>query len=142
MKQQQAHLNTKVQRLQSEIQNTSLLSTRNPTPASLTSPPTNDTSRRPRPWLPDVEKFDGSKKSLYLQFESQLEVKLQVDAIFIGETIEQIWYSFSKLSGKAAVRIHSWIVIYKKMSNFIVKNFITQFRIAFQDIALQEKTID
>ena len=142
MEQQQAHLNAEVQRLRSEIQNTSLLSTRNPTPASLTPPPTNDTPRRPRPRLPDVEKFDGSDKSLYPQFESQLEAKLQVDAASIGETTEQIWYSFSRLSGKAAARIHPWIATYKGTPGFTVENFVAQLRTAFQDAALQEKAID
>ena len=48
MEQQQAHLNAEVQRLQSEIQNTSLLLTQNSIPASLTPPSTNDTPWRPR----------------------------------------------------------------------------------------------
>ena len=63
-------------------------------------------------------------------------MKLQVDAASIGETTEQIWYSFSRLSGKTAARIHPWIAIYKKMPDFTVKNFVAQLKIAFQDIVL------
>ena len=54
-----------MQRLQSEIQNISLLLTQNLIPASLTLPSTNDTPQRPCPQLPNIEKFDGSNKLLY-----------------------------------------------------------------------------
>jgi hypothetical protein len=76
----------------------------------LTPVPPISSIKRPRPRLPDPEKFNGEDLSLYPQFEGKLHAKLEIDRASIGEAKEQLWYGFSRLEGKAAARIYPWIV--------------------------------
>jgi hypothetical protein len=137
--QQQAAFNAETQRLRTELQSVTQQFSQGPTPASNT---TNDPTRRPRPRLPDPEKFDGGDLSLYPQFESQLKAKLAIDEAAIGGPVEQIWYGFSRLGGKAASRIHPWIATYERTVEFTVANFFSQLQTAFKDAAQQEKALD
>ena len=137
--QQQAAFDAETQRLRAELESATRRSSQGPTPASN---PANDPTRRPRPRLPDPEKFDGSDLSLFPQFESQLRAKLRIDEAAIGGPVEQIWYGFSRLSGKAASRIHPWIATYERTTDFTIEKFFDQLRAAFKDIAQQEKALD
>jgi hypothetical protein len=107
----------------------------------LTPVPPISSIKRPRPRLPDPEKFNGEDLSLYPQFEGKLHAKLEIDRPSIGEAKEQLWYGFSRLEGKAAARIYPWIATYSKTNKFTLEEFYVQLRTAFQDPALQDKAL-
>ena len=92
--------------------------------------------------LSDSKEFDKSDLSLYLQFESQLMTKLEIDRAAIEDDNKQIWYEFSKLEEKAAVWIHFWMIIFKNTMSFILDNFFKQLCKIFQNSAMQQKMID
>ncbi|POS83060.1 hypothetical protein EPUL_006542, partial [Erysiphe pulchra] len=80
--------------------------------------------QRPGHSQPHPEKFTGSDLSLYPQFRSLLEAKLQIDARAIGNEAERVWYGFGRLSDTASRRIHPWIEFAKNTESFNVKSFL------------------
>jgi len=83
-----------------------------PTPDFTTPSPTPglaDYVRKPKPCLPNPDKFDGKDKALYPQFEGSLRAKLRIDGPAIGGENEQVWYAFGRLADEAAGRIYPWI---------------------------------
>ena len=101
----------------------------------------NSAGKRPRPKLPDPEKFSGEDLSLFPQFFSQLKAKLKIDAESIGNENDRVWYGFSRLSGKAAARVHPWVSTYCDDPTFSLGSFFKQLEIAFEDPARKKKAL-
>jgi hypothetical protein len=115
------------------------------TPASTVNPENPphypENVKRPRPKLPDTEKFTGDDPSLFPQFLGKLEAKLETDAASIGEGKDLLWYGFSRLEGKAAARIFPWMSTYKNTPEFALEKFFQQLKTAFQNPALKDKAL-
>jgi hypothetical protein len=128
-------LNERMQRLENNI----------PASTAPISPPEEapvPKDKRPRPKLPDPERFNGDDTSLYPQFEGKLRAKLTIDAAAIGSEKDRIWYGFSRLEGKAGARIYPWMETYQANAlTFTLENFYKQLRSAFRDAAQQDKAL-
>jgi hypothetical protein len=116
--------------------------TEDPTPSPLLPASLDPTVRRPRPSLPDPDKFDGKNLALYPQFESMLKAKLEIDCRTIGGENEQVWYAFGRLSGEAAGRIHPWMVHAQRTSTLAIDGFLKQIRLAFSDPRASQKALE
>ncbi|KAI5303117.1 hypothetical protein KEM56_007890 [Ascosphaera pollenicola] len=62
----------------------------------------------PSPRIPDVEKYDG-RAATYLQFETNLMTKMDVDGDAIGGQHEWVVYGFNRLTPEAAEKMSPWI---------------------------------
>jgi hypothetical protein len=100
-----------------------------------------DIARRPKPHLPNPDKFDGKDMALFPQFEGTLRAKLEIDGGAIGGEKEQVWYGFGRLAGDAAGRIYPWIGYAQETGNFTVKGLFEQMRIAFCDPRQRQKAL-
>ncbi|KAK9323108.1 hypothetical protein V1517DRAFT_373280 [Lipomyces orientalis] len=99
--------------------------------------------KRPRPKLPDPDKFTAEDLSLFPQFLGKLQAKLEIDAAAIGAGRDHVWYCFSRLDGKAAARIYPWISAYKdSVHEFTVERFFAQLAVAFEDPARKDKALN
>lgn len=146
LSQQQDHFQGQLRALQEQFQtalrNTSTAATAAPTPVVQAVPTAaTQASRRPRPKLPDPERFDGSDLTLFPQFLSQLKAKLRLDQEAIGGEIELLWYGFNRLGGKAAARIHPWIAATEPTPDFTLEKFYDRLCVAFLDSTLQEQAL-
>lgn len=103
-------------------------------------PPSFD--QKPGHSQPHPEKFSGSDLSLYPQFRSILEAKLQIDAKAIGNEAERVWYGFGRLTDTASRRIHPWIEFAKNTENFTVDGFLNRLDKAFGDTDKITKAIN
>ncbi|THC87387.1 hypothetical protein EYZ11_013168 [Aspergillus tanneri] len=116
--------------------------TSNTTPSAAPVPtPLPPIQQRPRPKLADPERFDGTDLTLFPQFLSQLKAKLLIDEASLGGELEQIWYGYSRLGGKAAARIHAWIAANESSPSFTLQGFYSQLESAFSDPTRQEKAL-
>ena len=97
---------------------------------------------RPKARLPHPDKFDGTNKAAFPQFEGSLRAKLSIDSEVIGGEHEKVWYAFGRLSGDAAVRIYPWLSYAEKTGQFTVENIFAQMTIAFRDPHYQQKALD
>jgi hypothetical protein len=97
--------------------------------------------RKPKPSLPNPEKFDGENLTLYPQFEGILKAKLQIDGPAIGGEVEQVWYSFGRLSGTAAARIYPWVSYAQKQGQFTTDALFGQMKTAFSDPRARQKAL-
>ena len=97
--------------------------------------------RKPKPCLPNPEKFDGSELGFFPQFEGLLRAKLEIDGPSIGQEKERVWYAFGRLSGDASARIYPWIEYAERENKFTVREFIEQLRTAFRDPRQQQKAL-
>ncbi|RKF77924.1 hypothetical protein GcC1_059032 [Golovinomyces cichoracearum] len=89
--------------------------------------------QRPGHSQPHPEKFSGFDPTLYPQFRSLLEAKLQIDAKAIGNEAEKVWYGFGRLTDTASRRIHPWIEFAKNTERFTVEDFLNRLDKAFGD---------
>jgi hypothetical protein len=101
----------------------------------------DDVVRRPKPRLPNPDKFDGVDIALYPQFEGLLRAKLDIDGLSIGGEIEKVWYSFGRLTGDGASRIYPWIGYAQKMGTLTVEGLFEQMGIAFRDPRRRQKAM-
>ncbi|RKF79653.1 hypothetical protein GcM1_200024, partial [Golovinomyces cichoracearum] len=98
--------------------------------------------QKPGHSLPHPDKFSGSDLSLYPQFRSILEAKLQIDAKAIGSAAERVWCGFGRLTDTASRRIHPWIEFAKNTENFTVDAFLNRSDKAFGDTDKITKAIN
>lgn len=124
------------------IDSTEHLGVQNHTPArsDISSNLTNFI-RRPKPSLPNPDKFDGKDLALYPQFEGILRAKLEIDGQSIGGEKEQVWYGFGRLSGDAAGRIYPWISYAQEVGKFTVEGLLDQMKVAFRDPRQRQKAL-
>ena len=93
-----------------------------------------------RKHLADPEPFDGSNESGYRAFETSLKAKLHIDGAYIGGRTNQVYYCFTRLSGKAASMMQPWMARHENDTTiFTVGNFIDQLRKAFQNPELERQ---
>ena len=92
--------------------------------------------------LPHPDKFDGSDKTAFPQFEGSLRAKLSIDSDVIGGEEEKVWYAFGRLSGDASVRIFPWMSYAQRSGQFTVTGIFEQMSIAFRDPRHQQKALD
>lgn len=111
-----------------------------PTPIS-TAVLREDNVKRPKPRLPHPDKFDGTNPSAYPQFEGTLRAKLAFDAAAIGGSEEQVWYTFGRLSGSAAVQLYPWMEAAQIRGVFTVESLFEQMRATFQDPRRKQKAL-
>jgi hypothetical protein len=112
-----------------------------PTYTPAPTPELADIVRRPKPRLPNPDKFDGKDKALYPQFEGLLRAKLQIDGPAIGGEYEQVWYVFGRLSDEAAGRIYPWISFAQAAGKLTVVELLNQMKIAFSDPRQRQKAL-
>lgn len=93
--------------------------------------------------LPDPEKFNGEDASQFPIFQQNIRAKLAVDAAAIGGSVEQAYYVYGRLTGKAAVRLLPWISTTESMvpGSLSVENMMVQLEKAFADPNLRTKAI-
>lgn len=110
-----------------------------PPPSVTTDRP--QASKLPKQRLPQVDKYDGTDKALYPQFEGQLKAKLSIDGLAIGGEAEQVWYGFSRLKDGAAGRIYPWMVYAQTTGQFTLDMLFRQMSEAFRDPHSQQKAL-
>ena len=138
---QQQEVNAQLAQGLSAIQETLSLLTpatsRRPSqPAPLAQEPANSTtlSRKPRHSLSHPDKYDGENRAAYPTFKGHLRAKLRIDAAAIGGEVEQVWYGFGRLAGKAADRIFPWLSRADQSPEALrVDDFFNQLDAAFLD---------
>lgn len=100
---------------------------------------------RPCLILPDPDTFDGSDHALYPEFWSKLDAKLTLDQAALDSYHEMLWYAYYCLSDAAAEQILSWLKIYAKLDEVIIKEQIDAFfdhlDFIFLDKSLQKKAL-
>jgi Ty3 transposon capsid-like protein len=141
IEQQQQQINHLNHALQQQSQQIAQLTTQQPQPGVIPNPELATTVKRPRPKLPDPEKYSGEDSSLFPQFLGKLQVKLEIDAEAIGTERDRVWYGFNRLEGKAAARVFPWMSTYDSSLSFSLKDFYQQLRTAFEDPARKEKAL-
>lgn len=92
--------------------------------------------------LGKVQPYDGSDRSLFPQFRTKLEMKLEIDGPIIGSAYDQLWFAFGCLEGAAAARLHPWMVVTKDTASFTKDGFFAQLESAFGDPRLVEKAVE
>jgi hypothetical protein len=128
-----ANLATRIDQVEEErIANTIQVPVFTPAPTPTPTPSTT-TAVRPKPCLPNPDKFDGKDLALFPQFEGLLRAKLQVDGPAIGGEYEKVWYGFGRLSSEAAGRIYPWMSYAQQTGTFTIEGLFGQMNTAFSD---------
>ncbi len=76
--------------------------------------------------LSHSKKFTDEDKIMYLQFESMLQAKLEIDGAVIENEREKVWYTFEQLADSAAVQIYPWMTYAQCQKRFTVDELFTQ----------------
>jgi hypothetical protein len=110
-----------------------------------TSGSSNGSKQRPRHILPPLEKYDGKNKTLYPQFESQLQAKLIIDRDAIGGANECVWYAFACLKDEAAAKVHPWMMIHASPATVMnwatLDAFFDNMKLLFQERERRQKAL-
>ena len=93
--------------------------------------------------LSHPDKYDGENKAGYLAFKGHLCAKLRIDQRAIGGELEQVWYSFGRLSGKAVERLFPWIDATESQGKPLrVAEFFDQLDAAFRDSQSTQRALE
>lgn len=112
-----------------------------PTPATSNSSAVRYS--HPKSRLPDPKEFDGEDLAQFPAFQQKLRAKLVVDGLALGDTVDQAYYVYGRLSGKAANRLLPWIQTTESVrpGSLNVENIMEQLEKAFSDPNLRTKAI-
>lgn len=114
-----------------------------PATVETASPLAVDSVKRPWPKLTDPEAFDGQNQSLYCQFQSKLRAKLEVNKEALDNAYDHMWYTFSRLTGKAAMQVLPWMKRFaeKEATESKLNGMLDQMDFIFLDWNLKEKAV-
>jgi hypothetical protein len=101
--------------------------------------------RRPKPILPDPDRYDGVDKAVYNVFRSNLLRKLEVDRLAFGSYYNCMWYAFARLKDQAATAMSPWMDQYaqnRAATGADLERMINQLDLMFRDRNRAEKAME
>jgi hypothetical protein len=104
----------------------------------------NNTSqgpRQPRQSLPPASKYDGEDKTLFSGWVMELKAKLAIDGKAIGDEQAQFYYIFTRLEGKAKIRMEAWTQRNMEAYAWSVAGFFLELDRVFRDSRQIERAI-
>jgi hypothetical protein len=97
--------------------------------------------RQLRQSLPPASKFNGEDKTLFSGWVMELKAKLAIDGKAIGDEQAQFYYIFTRLEGKAKIRMEAWTQQRLESYSWSVTAFFHELDRVFRDSRQIERAI-
>jgi cell pole-organizing protein PopZ len=116
-----------------------------PTPAVMPTPTTaptpNEQFQRPRPKLPDVEKFTG-KRSEWRTWKIKMEEKLERDQLAIGDRMDRFAYINARLDDTPAKMVSAYVERVRKTSSQDPDHFMAYLHSIYGNTNTKEHAVN